>query len=40
MLLRKKGKKFGFDGFRLTPRGYHSLGSINHSMVFTNDYLE
>ena len=27
-------------GFRLTPRGYHSLGSINHSMVFNNDYLE
>ena len=27
-------------GFTLTPRGYHSLGSINHSMVFTNDYLE
>ena len=27
-------------GFSLTPRGYHSLGSINHSMVFKNDYLE
>ena len=27
-------------GFTLTPRGYHSLGSINHSMVFKNDYLE
>ena len=27
-------------GFTLTPRGYHSLGSINHSMVFNNDYLE
>ena len=21
-------------GFTLTPRGYHSLGSINHSIVF------
>ena len=27
-------------GFSLTPRGYHSLGSINHSMVFENNYLE
>ena len=27
-------------GFTLTPRGYHSLGSVNHSMVFKNDYLE
>jgi hypothetical protein len=27
-------------GFTLTPRGRHSLGSINHLMVFENDYLE
>ena len=27
-------------GFSITPRGYHSLGSINHSMIFKNDYLE
>ncbi|MDC0227876.1 VOC family protein, partial [Alphaproteobacteria bacterium] len=27
-------------GFILTPRGYHSLGSINHSMVFNDNYLE
>jgi len=27
-------------GFTLTPRGYHSLGSINHLMMFQNDYLE
>ena len=27
-------------GFSLTPRGYHSLGSINHSIVFENNYLE
>ena len=33
-------KLFSKLGFTLTPRGYHTLGSINHSMVFTNDYLE
>ena len=27
-------------GFRLTPRGFHSLGSINHLMVFESHYLE
>jgi hypothetical protein len=27
-------------GFTLTPRGYHSLGSINHLMMFENHYLE
>ncbi|HET7886703.1 MAG TPA: VOC family protein [Bradyrhizobium sp.] len=27
-------------GFTVTPRGYHSLGSINHLMMFENDYLE
>jgi hypothetical protein len=27
-------------GFTLTPRGYHSLGSINHLVTFENDYLE
>jgi len=27
-------------GFTLTPRGYHSLGSINHLMMFDHDYLE
>jgi hypothetical protein len=27
-------------GFQLTPRGYHTLGSINHLMVFGPDYLE
>ena len=30
-------KFFSELGFTLTPRGYHSLGSINHSMVFKND---
>jgi hypothetical protein len=27
-------------GFTLTPRGYHSLGSINHLVTFEHDYLE
>lgn len=30
-------RKLGFD---LTPRGYHTLGSINHCAVFGTDYLE
>src|SRR4051795_7370915 len=27
-------------GFTLTPRGYHTLGSMNHLMMFATDYLE
>lgn len=27
-------------GFTLTPRGHHSLGSVNHLMVFATGYLE
>ena len=27
-------------GFGLTPRGYHTLGSQNHCIVFERDYLE
>jgi catechol 2,3-dioxygenase-like lactoylglutathione lyase family enzyme len=27
-------------GFRLTERGYHSLGSMNHLAMFGTDYLE
>ncbi len=27
-------------GFTLTPRGYHTLGSINHLMMFGSDYME
>jgi hypothetical protein len=27
-------------GFTLTPRGHHSLGSINHLMMFAEGYLE
>jgi hypothetical protein len=27
-------------GFRLTERGYHTLGTCNHLAVFQNDYIE
>lgn len=27
-------------GFTLTPKGYHSLGSINHLIMFSDHYLE
>lgn len=27
-------------GFTLTPRGYHTLGSQNHCIMFGNDYIE
>ena len=27
-------------GFALTPRGYHTLGSINHLAVFADNYVE
>lgn len=33
-------KLFQKLGFHLTDRGYHSLGSINHLMMFGDDYLE
>ncbi|WP_321937314.1 MULTISPECIES: VOC family protein [unclassified Paraburkholderia] len=31
---------FGALGFTLTPRGFHTLGSINHAIVFEGHYLE
>ncbi len=31
---------FAALGFRLTPRGHHSLGSINHLMMTAGPYLE
>lgn len=31
---------FGRLGFDLTPRGKHSLGSINHLAIFADNYLE
>lgn len=27
-------------GFTLTPRGHHTIGSQNHCIMFTNDYIE
>jgi len=27
-------------GFNLTPRGYHTLGSMNHLAIFGTEYLE
>src|ERR1700754_1358919 len=27
-------------GFTLTPRGYHTLGSMNHLAIFGTDYME
>ncbi|MCA0241148.1 MAG: VOC family protein [Proteobacteria bacterium] len=32
--------RFRALGFAPTPRGHHSLGSINHLMMFERDYLE
>ncbi|MGC2202378.1 MAG: VOC family protein [Stellaceae bacterium] len=32
--------RFQSLGFQLTPRGRHTLGSVNHLAVFTTDYLE
>ena len=31
---------FAALGFTMTPRGHHTLGSINHLMMFRSDYLE
>lgn len=31
---------FAALGFTLTPRGYHSLGSLNHLMMFPAGYIE
>jgi len=31
---------FSSLGFRLTPRGHHTLGSANHLAMFATDYLE
>jgi catechol 2,3-dioxygenase-like lactoylglutathione lyase family enzyme len=32
--------RFTALGFRLTPRGHHTLGSSNHLAMFATDYLE
>jgi hypothetical protein len=31
---------FAALGFQLTPRGHHTLGSMNHLAMFATDYLE
>src|SRR6516165_9646813 len=31
---------FSSLGFQLTPRGHHTLGSVNHLAMFATDYLE
>lgn len=31
---------FAALGFLLTPRGHHTLGSMNHLMMFATDYIE
>ena len=33
-------RAFAALGFQLTPRGYHTLGSMNHLAMFATDYLE
>ncbi len=33
-------RAFATLGFRLTPRGHHTLGSMNHLAMFATDYLE
>jgi catechol 2,3-dioxygenase-like lactoylglutathione lyase family enzyme len=33
-------RAFAALGFQLTPRGHHTLGSMNHLMMFATDYLE
>src|SRR4051794_29995607 len=33
-------RMFAALGFTLTPRGHHTLGSMNHLMMFGTDYLE
>jgi len=33
-------RRFASLGFQLTPRGHHTLGSVNHLAMFAADYLE
>ena len=33
-------RNFAALGFELTPRGHHTLGSMNHLAMFATDYLE
>jgi hypothetical protein len=36
----KAARTFAALGFELTPRGHHTLGSMNHLAMFRTDYLE
>ncbi len=36
--LDDSAKLFADLGFHLTPRGYHSLGSINHLIMFEHHF--
>jgi hypothetical protein len=38
--MEEAARVFGALGFELTPRGHHTLGSMNHLAMFRSDYLE
>jgi len=38
--LDKAKKSYARMGFTLTPRGFHTLGSQNHCLMFGSDYIE
>jgi len=38
--LDKAQKSYARMGFTLTPRGFHTLGSQNHCLMFGSDYVE
>jgi catechol 2,3-dioxygenase-like lactoylglutathione lyase family enzyme len=38
--MEEAARAFAALGFRLTPRGHHTLGSVNHLAIFATDYLE
>jgi hypothetical protein len=38
--MEEAAQVFAGLGFTLTPRGFHTLGSMNHLMMFGTDYLE
>ena len=38
--IEEAAQQFLALGFRLTPRGHHTLGSSNHLAMFATDYLE
>lgn len=39
-LMDEAARAFTALGFALTPRGHHTLGSMNHLAMFATDYLE